>query len=93
MSSTVTCDWTADYVRIRLARDHANTLTTEVLLAFLAAIDEARRDARGIMLCGDDRYFSNGVVLEWALARNRAEIRDTHAAVSSESAPLLRCRP
>lgn len=87
--STVTCDWTADCVCIRLARDHANTLTTEVLLAMLAAIDEARRDARGILLCGGDRFFSNGVDLEWALARNRAEIRDMFLALGECVVRLL----
>ncbi|GEM_PF-1161303 len=75
MVSTVTCDWTEDCVHIRFARNHANTLTTEVLLAFSAALDDARRGARGIMLCGGDKFFSNGVDLEWALTRNRAEIR------------------
>jgi enoyl-CoA hydratase/carnithine racemase len=49
MVSKVACDWTDDCVRICFARDDANTLTTEVLLAFSTALDDARRDARSIL--------------------------------------------
>ncbi len=62
-------------VRIRLSRGDANALTTDVIQAVASALDDAERGARGVMLCGGDKFFSNGVDLEWALARSGAEMR------------------
>jgi enoyl-CoA hydratase/carnithine racemase len=60
---------------IRLSCGDANALTTDVLRSVSKAIDDAEKTARGIMLCGGDKFFSNGVDLEWALSQSRAEIR------------------
>lgn len=64
-----------DCVQLRLASGETNVLTTDVIAALSAALAEAERSARGVMLCGGDKFFSNGVDLEWALTRTRAEIR------------------
>lgn len=61
--------------RIRLSSGDTNLLTTEVLRALASALDDAERTGRGIMLCGGDKFFSNGVDLEWALAQSAAEVR------------------
>ena len=62
-------------VRIRLDRGGANTLTTELMQELAAAVEEAGRTARGAMLCGGDRFFSNGVDLDWALEEPRDGVR------------------
>lgn len=65
-----------DCVRIRLASGVANVLNTDTLRALLTAIEEAESHARGVMLCGGDKFFSNGVDLEWALAQSSAGMRE-----------------
>ena len=62
-------------VRLRLSRGAANALTTDVMRELTAAIEDARRLDRGVMLCGGDKFFSNGVDVEWALAQSGDEIR------------------
>ena len=61
-------------LRIRLACGTANALTTAVIQDLAQAIAEANRDARGAMICGGDKFFCNGLDLDWALACSRAEI-------------------
>ena len=62
--------------RVRLTSGDANTLTTEVMRELSSAVEEAGRSARGALLCGGDRFFSNGVDLDWALGQSRAGIRE-----------------
>ena len=63
-------------VRIRLAHGAANTLTTGAMHDLATAVEEAGRSTRGAMLCGGDKFFSNGVDLDWALGESRAGIRE-----------------
>ena len=63
-------------VRIRLAHGAANTLTTAVMHDLATAVEEAGRSTRGAMLSGGDKFFSNGVDLDWALGESRAGIRE-----------------
>ena len=60
---------------IRLANGTANALTTEVVRELSAALDQASADSRGVLLCGGDKFFSNGADLTWALAQSAAEMR------------------
>ena len=53
------------------------------------AIDEAGQTARGIMLCGGEKFFSNGVDLEWALSLSRAEIRAMFLELGASILKLL----
>ena len=69
-------------LRIRLACGTANALTTAVIQDLAQAVAEANRDARGAMLCGGDRFFSNGVDLDWALTQSRAEIEEMFHALA-----------
>ena len=65
-----------DCLRIRLACGTTNALTTAVIQDLAHALAEANRDARGAMLCGGEKFFSNGLDLEWALAQSCAEIKE-----------------
>ena len=71
----VVSDRMDDCVRIRLSTGVTNALTTDVLMALSAALQDAERDVRGVLLCGGDKFFSNGVDLEWALSQSSADIR------------------
>ncbi len=70
------CEHEDGCVRIRLACGDANALTTAAVRDLASAIEEAGRTARGAMLCGGDKFFSNGVDLDWALAQPRDAIRE-----------------
>jgi enoyl-CoA hydratase/carnithine racemase len=41
----------------------------------MLALDKVDTLARGIMLCGGDKFFSNGVDLDWALAQSTSGMR------------------
>ena len=62
--------------RIRIANGTANALTTAVIRDLADAFEEAGRDARGTLLCGGEKFFCNGLDLDWALAQPRAGIRE-----------------
>ena len=74
--ANVSTDHEAGCVRIRLAAGDANALTTAVVRELATGVEEAGRSARGVMLCGGDKFFSNGVDLDWALAQPRRGIRE-----------------
>ena len=63
-------DKIGECVRVRLSSGDTNVLTTDVIGALSAALEEAERSAHGVMLCGGEKFFSNGVDLEWALAQS-----------------------
>ena len=65
-----------DCLRIRLSNGSANALTTDVIQDLANAVQEANRDTRGAMLCGGQKFFCNGLDLDWALACSRAEIKE-----------------
>ena len=73
---SISCEHEAGCARIRLACGDANALTTQVLLELTSAVEEAGRSARGAMLCGGDKFFCNGVDLDWALGQPRPAIRE-----------------
>lgn len=68
-------DKIGECVRVRLSSGDTNVLTTDVIGALSAALEDAERSAHGVMLCGGEKFFSNGVDLEWALAQSSTEIR------------------
>ncbi len=63
-------------MQVRLAAGDANTLTTTVIRDLANAVEEAGRTARGAMLCGGDKFFSNGFDLDWGLAQSREAMRE-----------------
>ena len=62
-------------VEIRLYAGVTNSLTTERLISLRAAIEQVAQDAAGALLCGGEKFFSNGVDLEWAREQSSAEVR------------------
>ena len=71
-----------DCLRIRLACGTANALTTAVIQDLAQAVAEANRDSRGAMICGGEKFFCNGLDLDWALEQSRAEIKDMFNALA-----------
>ena len=74
--ANIQCEQADDCLRIRLSSGTANALTTAVIRDLAHAVAEANRDARGVLLCGGDKFFCNGLDLDWALACSRAEIKE-----------------
>lgn len=57
-------EWREEIAEIRLACGKANALNLRSLAAISGALDEARRrEARGVILTGYDRFFSTGLDL------------------------------
>jgi enoyl-CoA hydratase/carnithine racemase len=71
----VTTEIEQDYARVRLTSGITNVLTTEVITELSTAVREAEANARGIMLCGGENFFSNGLNLDWGLAQSSAGMR------------------
>ncbi len=89
MVKPVTSEMADGCVLIRLSCGDANALTTDVMRSISSAIDDAEQTARGILLCGGDKFFSNGVDLEWALTLSRSEIRAMFLELGTSILKLL----
>ena len=74
--ANILCEREDDCLRIRLDNGAANALTTAVIRDLAHAVADANREARGAMLCGGQKFFCNGLDLDWALACSRAEIKE-----------------
>lgn len=62
--------------RLRLANGETNLLTIDVVRELSEALRSAERDAGAVMLCGGNRFFSNGLDLVWALSRGPDGMRE-----------------
>ncbi|MDD9992738.1 MAG: enoyl-CoA hydratase/isomerase family protein, partial [Rhodospirillales bacterium] len=74
--ANIECEHADDCLRIRIACGTANALTTAVIQDLAHAVADANRNARGAMLCGGEKFFCNGLDLDWALTCSRAEITE-----------------
>ena len=74
--TNILCEHVDDCLRIRLSSGTANALTTAVIQDLAQAVADANREARGALLCGGEKFFCNGVDLDWALTCSRAEIKE-----------------
>lgn len=74
-------DHVGDYARVRLAAGDTNALTTTRVKALSSAIAEAQKSARGVLLCGGEKFFSNGADLSWALEQSSDEMREMFLAL------------
>lgn len=61
---------------IRISNTDANLLTIDVIRELAEAIDASSRSTKAIMLCGGDRFFSNGLDVNWALTRSPDQMRE-----------------
>ncbi len=73
--SYVSTEVVDECTRIRLSNGPTNLLTTDVLAELADAFEQAERHSRAVFLCGGDKFFSNGVDLDWALAQSTAGMR------------------
>ena len=80
--ANILCEREDDCLRIRLSSGTTNALTTVVIQDLAHAVDDANREARGAMLCGSEKFFCNGLDLDWALACSRAEISEMFHALA-----------
>jgi enoyl-CoA hydratase/carnithine racemase len=80
--SNIVIEHADECLRIRLSSGTANALTTEVIRDIARGVAEAGGDARGAMLCGGEKFFCNGLDLDWALACSRAEIKEMFHALA-----------
>ena len=86
---TVQFEETDGYVRIRFSNGVTNTFTTEILQSFCDAVERAKTGRRGILLYGGEKFFSNGVDVEWALTQSRSEVHDLFMTLGSALLQLL----
>ena len=60
--------------KIRLSNTDANLLTIDVVRELADAFHASSQTTKAIMLCGGDRFFSNGLDVNWALTRPRQHV-------------------
>jgi len=80
------------YSHVRLCRGVTNALTIGVVKSLAAAIDDAESGARGVLLLGGEKFFSNGVDLAWALEQNSDGMRELFLELGRCILKLLECR-
>ena len=80
--TNIQCEHLDDCLRIRLSNGTTNALTTAVIRDLAYAVEDADREARGAMLCGGEKFFCNGLDLDWALSCSRAEITEMFHALA-----------
>ena len=80
--TNILCQHEDDCLRIRLNNGTTNALTTAVIQDLAHAVEDANREARGAMLYGGEKFFCNGLDLDWALACSRAEINEMFHALA-----------
>jgi len=62
-------------VRLRLRNTDANLLTIDVVRELAGTLSDAARAGRAVLLCGEDKFFCNGLDLAWALAQPPDDMR------------------
>ena len=89
--SNLCCEWTDDCMRIRLTAGTTNLLTMDLLMELSDAIADAQNRSRGLLLCGGDKFFSNGVDLDWALSQSSEQIRAMFLELGKCILQLMEC--
>jgi len=62
-------------VRLRLVNSESNLVTIDVVRELSLAMRAAESAPGAVLLCGGDKFFSNGLDLNWALTRSADEMR------------------
>lgn len=75
--------------KIRLANTDANLLTIDVVQELAGALHALSQSTSAIMLCGGDRFFSNGLDLNWALAQSPQQMREMFLALGGLVVQML----
>jgi enoyl-CoA hydratase len=66
-------------------------LTTDLLRELSAAIVDAESNGRGILFCGGEKFFSNGVDLNWALTQSTAQMREMFLTLGQCILQIMEC--
>lgn len=77
--------------RLRLSNTVANVLTIDVVRELSDAVRAAVGSARGVLLCGGDKFFSNGLDLIWALSRSPDQMREMFLTLGDLVLQILEC--
>lgn len=77
--------------KLRLANTEANLLTIDVVRELSQALKSAERSSGAVMLCSGDKFFSNGLDLNWALSRSPEELRDMFLSLGDLVLQMLEC--
>ena len=75
MGSYITTEQADGSLIIRLINGVTNLLTTDVLREISAVVDDANAAGQGVLLCGGDKFFSNGVNIGWGLGQSTETMR------------------
>lgn len=78
-------------MRLRLANGTANLLTPDVIRELTQALAEAEGSAKAVMLCGGDRFFSNGLDLLWALSQPADRMHAMFLSIGELVLRMLSC--
>ena len=62
--------------KVRLANTEANLLTIDVVRELAGTLRTLSESTRAIMLCGGDRFFCNGLDVNWALSQSPDQMRE-----------------
>jgi enoyl-CoA hydratase len=79
------CTW------LRLSTGASNALTIDVVGELASALDRAVGLGKGVVLCGSERFFCNGLDLAWALSRSPDEMRGMFLALGDLVLKMLEC--
>lgn len=89
--ATVKYDLVDGCAEIRLNNGVANTLNTAMLEELAQAFSQAEAEAGGVLLCGGEKFFSNGVDLDWALSQSREGMRELFLSLGHCLLKVLEC--
>ena len=89
--SNLSCELIDDFMHIRLTAGTTNLLTTNLLVELSNAISDAQNSSRGLLLCGGDKFFSNGVDLDWALSQSSENIRTMFLELGKCILQIMEC--
>lgn len=88
---TVRVEEAGGCTRLRLSNTEANLLTLDVVHDLSRALEKAVGVGGGIVLCGGERFFCNGLDLAWALSRRPAEMREMFVTLGDLVLKMLEC--
>ena len=65
----------ADVIGLRLDNTAANILNPSIVAELAAGLEEASRASKAAVLLGGDKFFCNGLDLQWAIAQDRPTMK------------------
>lgn len=78
-------------IGLRLLNTDANLLTIDVIRELSQSLRDAKGTPGAIMICGGERFFSNGLDLTWALSRTADDLRQMFLSLGELVLQMLEC--